>query len=82
MNGVGLGLVVAKNLVTMLNGNIKFESEYGIGTSFYITLSQEIIDKTKIGKILENEEYISSSNKKDFFFDCSKYKILIVDDNK
>lgn len=80
-SGVGLGLVVVKELVKMLGGDIKFESEYGIGTSFYITLTQKIVDKTKLGNI---EDFYDEEvkNRDLFYFDCSKYRILIVDDNK
>lgn len=80
-SGVGLGLVVVKELVKMLDGDIKFESEYGIGTSFYITLTQKIVDKTKLGNI---EDFYDEEvkNRDLFYFDCSKYRILIVDDNK
>lgn len=80
-SGVGLGLVVVKDLVQMLGGDIKFESEYGIGTTFYITLTQEVIDKSKLGNVSITDEY-SLTHKENFYFDCSNYKVLIVDDNK
>lgn len=80
-SGVGLGLVVVKELVKMLNGDIKFESEYGIGTSFYITLTQKVVDKTKLGNILCSYDE-EAKNRELFYFDCSKYRVLIVDDNK
>ena len=80
-SGVGLGLVVVKDLVQMLGGDIKFESEYGIGTTFYITLTQEVVDKSKLGNVSITDEY-SLTHKENFYFDCSNYKVLIVDDNK
>ena len=80
-SGVGLGLVVVKDLVQMLGGDIKFESEYGIGTTFYITLTQEIVDKSKLGNVSITDEY-SLTHKENFYFDCSNYKVLVVDDNK
>lgn len=80
-SGVGLGLVVVKDLVQMLSGDIKFESEYGIGTTFYITLTQEVVDKSKLGNVSITDEY-SLTHKENFYFDCSNYKVLIVDDNK
>jgi len=36
--GTGLGLNITKNLVEMQGGSIWFESEYGKGTTFHITL--------------------------------------------
>ena len=35
-SGSGIGLAVCKNMVTAANGNIRFESEEGIGTDFYV----------------------------------------------
>jgi two-component system sensor histidine kinase VicK len=37
----GLGLLIAKKLVNLMNGQIWFESEEGTGSSFYISLPKE-----------------------------------------
>jgi two-component system sensor histidine kinase VicK len=39
--GTGLGLSLAKELVRLHNGDIWFESEVGVGTTFYIRLPIE-----------------------------------------
>ena len=36
-NGIGLGLVIADNLVSQFNGKIQFESEPGNGSTFQCT---------------------------------------------
>jgi signal transduction histidine kinase len=36
--GTGLGLPIVKDLVEMHNGRVWFDSEVGVGTTFYITL--------------------------------------------
>jgi PAS domain S-box-containing protein len=36
--GTGLGLTICKNLVQLLNGEIRLESEPGIGTTFFVSL--------------------------------------------
>lgn len=78
IEGTGLGLVITKRLVNLMDGKVWFESEYGAGTTFYIELSQKIIDKKPLGNILI-ENVVSTEHK---YLDCSKYKCLIVDDNK
>lgn len=42
--GTGLGLVISKKLINLMNGNFSIESEYGKGTSIYINLPQKIVD--------------------------------------
>ncbi|MDD6879278.1 MAG: response regulator [bacterium] len=78
LSGTGLGLVVVKRIIDMMDGSIAFESEYGIGTKFFVELEQGISGKDKVGDLKK----IKSIKKEKEYFDCSKYSILIVDDNK
>jgi signal transduction histidine kinase/DNA-binding response OmpR family regulator len=41
--GTGLGLVISKRLVEMMNGSMRVDSEIGKGTSFYFSIQTEII---------------------------------------
>ena len=77
IEGTGLGLVITKKYVDLMNGRIWFESEYEVGTTFYVDITQDIIDKTPLSK-----EKLEIAQKKDNYKDCSLYTILIVDDNK
>ena len=75
--GSGLGIALSKKIVKMLDGKIDIESEYGKGTTVDIVLLQKImnyVEYKEIKTIAENNE--------DLYFDCSEYKILVVDDNK
>ncbi|MDD6879279.1 MAG: ATP-binding protein [bacterium] len=78
IEGTGLGLVITKRLVTLMGGRVWFESEYGAGTTFYVEISQKIIDKNPIGDI-HVENTIRDEHD---YLDCSRFKALIVDDNK
>ena len=41
MNGIGLGLVISKMIVTQFEGTIDFISKYGEGSTFYFTFKLE-----------------------------------------
>ena len=59
-----MALMVAKRLITMLDGDIKFINEKGHGTRYFITLKQLIVDPTFVGK-LENSLYAFDVKKKE-----------------
>jgi signal transduction histidine kinase/CheY-like chemotaxis protein len=67
--GTGLGLSICKLLVSMMNGEIRGESEEGVGTTFFFTLDLERQPKDQ---------------EKEFFLpkDMSRLKVMVVDDNK
>ncbi|MDR0272788.1 MAG: response regulator, partial [Clostridiales bacterium] len=48
--GIGLGMSITKNLIVMMNGTIKVESEPGVGSVFTVKLPQEISEPGFIGK--------------------------------
>ena len=77
IQGTGLGLVITKKLLDLMGGKISFESVYQQGTTFTINLEQEIVDKEKV----DFKTYKAKKVSVDEYFDGSKYKILLVDDN-
>lgn len=79
IEGTGLGLAITHSLIQMMNGTITVDSEYGVGTTFSVTLPQKVIDGSAMGdfkKALVKEE------KKNSHIDASNVSILIVDDIK
>lgn len=74
VEGSGLGLSIVKGFVDMLGGTITFESTYGKGTKFIVSIWQDIGYEEQNVEAAENtvEEEIP----------VNSGKILIVDDNE
>jgi len=85
--GTGLGMGITQNLIRMMNGGIKAESEQGKGSLFTVRLPQGIVNDDVLGKeAVERLKQFRNSNEP---FDKKikiKYekmpgaKVLIVDD--
>ena len=81
IEGTGLGLNITVSLLKLFGSELKVNSVYGIGSDFFFTVSQKIIDNTPIGeldlsvKADETKVYKAS-------FIAPEAKILVVDDNE
>ena len=78
IEGTGLGLVITKRYVNLMQGDIWFESQYGVGTTFFLNIPQIICeDQTPLEEKEEaDNQHIEIVN------DLSRFRVLIVDDNK
>ncbi len=79
--GVGLGLSISRNLLHMMGGDVTCNSEYGVGSTFSISVPVQIFDDKPA---IFDPDYVESPEDERFHvpFICPDAKILIVDDNK
>ncbi len=86
IQGTGLGLNIAKQLVDSMHGTIEVESEHGSGSCFTIQIPQEIVDDTASGTPKPAPTNLSVSIQEKSASTASlcapDAKILAVDDNR
>jgi signal transduction histidine kinase/CheY-like chemotaxis protein len=72
--GTGLGLVITKELLLLLNSEIQLKSEIGKGSNFYFILKLPVNNKKDHhDEIIFSSEYLEK--------DLNKMKVLLVEDN-
>ena len=80
--GSGLGLAISKQLLHLMGGDIRVESEYLQGSIFYFEVPQRIVDESPCGAFELSErqtrvQYVAEYDD----FRAPGARVLIVDDN-
>ena len=93
IEGTGIGLTITERLVRSMGGSITLESEYGVGTTFYVSMRQKVEDFNSVIDTESTDDFvvISHSNilkgfvsgkKKIAKFIAPNAKVLVVDNNE
>ena len=78
IQGTGLGLAITKELVDLLKGRINVSSKQHVGTTFSISIPQDVINSAPIGKYKEKPVAEATAYKEKFH--APNASILVVDD--
>lgn len=71
--GLGLGLAISKKLGDIMGGSITFDSEEGVGLTFYFTLSAQV-------KLLDGPEFVFDRTMAEMADTTNR--VLVVDSNE
>ena len=77
IEGTGIGLVITKNIIELMDGSIGVLSKKGEGSTFWVEISNETIEagkSQKIGKINRSQVELGANSEK-------YYSVLYIEDN-
>ncbi len=76
VDNIKLGIIIAKQLVKLMQGRIDFINERGQGTKYIIRIRQRVKNNSPIGNIFADDSHSSSKSIADY----TGKTVLIVDD--
>lgn len=82
VEGTGLGMSIAMQLLNLMGSELKVSSEYGVGSEFYFELEQQIVNAEPLGDFHERILKVSEEYEYDVSYVAPDARILVVDDNE
>ena len=80
IEGTGLGLSIVKQLLDLMDGTVTVTSEYGKGSTFRISIPQEIVDGSPVGEVNLKKSDPRTAARYKSTVSLPDAKILAVDD--
>ena len=75
--GSGLGLVISEQLARMMGGQIKVQSESGVGSIFRVTIPLPVVAEQPVQPVVEDSKPLNSAGLEH----KSPLRVLLVEDN-
>lgn len=82
IEGTGLGMNIAMQLLLLMGSELKVQSEYGKGTEFYFDIEQDITNSQPLGDFYEKIKQVTTEHSYNTSFIAPGAKLLVVDDNE
>ncbi|WP_127823176.1 PAS domain S-box protein [Flavobacterium columnare] len=85
--GTGLGLTISNNILTLMGTKLQLESDYKLGSTFFFELDLVFCSQEEkcVENLIHNSDVVVCENFSAEYLDRikeSKFKVLIVEDNK
>ncbi|MDQ2899353.1 MAG: response regulator [Acidobacteriota bacterium] len=74
--GTGLGLAISRHFCQMMGGDLRVESEHGVGTTFIMRLPARVSDKKAERKVTATSDRDATA------VDDSMARVLVIDDDE
>lgn len=83
IEGTGLGMAITKQIIDMMQGELKVESEYGKGSTFSVSFTQRVLDDVPIGSF-DKWYRVGNGRARKYVeqYQASDVRLLVVDDNE